>query len=141
MFQYSNVVVRNLEHFFICLNHLQRMINFTTIYIKRTLKYNKSKLGGNNMVKGGWILVLAIILVLVVRIVVACLFSNKMEEIVNTKEADVTIFGWSMILILFCGLIGMLITVLMVIAIPDCRSNVFDIDNEVNDIKRYIQKI
>lgn len=93
------------------------------------------------MVKGGWILVLAIILVLVVRIVVACLFSNKMEEIVNTKEADVTIFGWSMILTLFCGLIGMLITVLMVIAIPDCRSNTLDIDNEVNDIKRYIHKI
>ncbi len=93
------------------------------------------------MVKGAWIIVIATILVIVVRIVVACLFSNKMEEIVNTKEADVGILGWSLILTLFCGLLGMLIVALMVIAIPDCRSKEVNIDDEVNDIRRYINKI
>lgn len=91
------------------------------------------------MEKAGWLILTTSITFLVIRIIVAYMFANKMEEIVNLKQADINIFAWSMILTLFCGLIGMLITVLMVISIPDCQTN--NTDDEIDDITRYIDKL
>ncbi len=91
------------------------------------------------MEKAGWLILTASITFLVIRIIVAYMFANKMEEIVNLKQADINIFAWSMILSLFCGLLGMLITVLMVISIPDCQTN--NTDDEIDDITRYIDKL
>ncbi len=91
------------------------------------------------MEKAGWLILTASITFLVIRIIVAYLFANKMEEIVNLKQADINIFAWSMILSLFCGLLGMLITVLMVISIPDCQTN--NTDDEIDNITRYVDKL
>ncbi len=91
------------------------------------------------MEKAGWLILTASITFLVIRIIVAYMFANKMEEIVNLKQADINIFAWSMILSLFCGLLGMLITVLMVISIPDCQTN--NNDDEIDNITRYVDKL
>ncbi len=91
------------------------------------------------MEKAGWLILITSITFLVIRIIVAYMFANKMEEIVNLKQADINIFAWSMILSLFCGLLGMLITVLMVISIPDCQTN--NTDDEIDDITRYVDKL
>ncbi len=91
------------------------------------------------MEKAGWLILTASITFLVIRIIVAYMFANKMEEIVNLKQADINIFAWSMILSLFCGLLGMLITVLMVISIPDCQTN--NTDDEIDNITRYVDKL
>ncbi len=91
------------------------------------------------MEKAGWLILTASITFLVIRIIVAYMFANKMEEIVDLKQADINIFAWSMILSLFCGLLGMLITVLMVISIPDCQTN--NTDDEIDDITRYVDKL
>ncbi len=91
------------------------------------------------MEKAGWLILTASITFLVIRIIVAYMFANKMEEIVDLKQADINIFAWSMILSLFCGLLGMLITVLMVISIPDCQTN--NTDDEIDNITRYVDKL
>lgn len=91
------------------------------------------------MEKAGWLILTTSIVFLVIRIIVAYMFANKMEEIVDLKQADINIFAWSMILSLFCGLLGMLITVLMVISIPDCQTN--NTDDEIDDITRYVDKL
>ncbi len=63
-----------------------------------------------------WIIVIAIILI--IHILIAVIFANKMQEITDLKNYDGSIWGWSFFLVFVLGVAGMVVSTLMAIAIP-----------------------
>lgn len=61
---------------------------------------------------------LIVAVVLITHILISVLFANKMQEIADEKEYDGSVWGWSFFLNLTSGIVGMLVSALIVIALP-----------------------
>lgn len=64
-----------------------------------------------------------IAIVLVIHILICVLFANKIQEIVDAKNYDGTMWGWSFFLAFVFSAMGMVISALMVNALPTTDVN------------------
>lgn len=69
-----------------------------------------------------FVVLLIVAIVLVIHILISVLFANKMQEIADEKRYDGSIWGWCFFLPLVAWIIGMLVSVLIVIALPTKNS-------------------
>lgn len=85
------------------------------------------------------IVIIVTVVVLIIKFVVAILYANKLDEISNSKNADVSIWGWTMFLTLFFGIVGMLIAALLEIAIPNDNIQKIEYESESENIKKWVK--
>lgn len=64
-------------------------------------------------------LVIIIAIVALIHILFAVLFANKLQDIADTKAYEGSIWGWTFVLTLLMSVAGMLISVLILLALPN----------------------
>lgn len=58
-------------------------------------------------------------IILLLHILMAVLFANKIQDIADTKEYEGSLWGWTFFLTVVLSVVGMLISVLMLNALPN----------------------
>ncbi len=64
------------------------------------------------------VVLIIIAIVLIIHILICVLFANKMQEITDAKNYDGSVWGWSFFLVFVSGIMGMIVSALMVNALP-----------------------
>lgn len=62
--------------------------------------------------------IVIVAIIIVIRMLIATLYANKMQEIAELKGYEGSVWGWNFFLVFCLGVFGMGIGVLMVIALP-----------------------
>lgn len=62
-------------------------------------------------------------IILVLHILIAVLFANKIQDIADTKAYEGSLWGWTFFLTVILSVVGMLISVLMLNALPNTNHN------------------
>ena len=64
------------------------------------------------------VIIVIIAIAIVIGVLIAALYANKMQEIAELKGYEGSVWGWNFFLVFFLGVFGMGIGALMVIALP-----------------------
>lgn len=63
-------------------------------------------------------MIIIVAIIIVIGVLIATLYANKMQEIAELKGYEGSVWGWNFFLVFFLGVFGMGIGALMVIALP-----------------------
>lgn len=64
---------------------------------------------------------------IIIKLIIAFLITNKLEEIILLKKADINVWGLMLFLNFFFGIVGVIISVLITIAIPS-----YHLEDDIN---------
>lgn len=65
--------------------------------------------------------------IIIIKLIIAFLITNKLEEIILLKKADINTWGLMLFLNFFFGIVGVIISVLITIAIPS-----YHLEDDIN---------